>query len=153
MAVIEFILITKKEGGGTAMDQDRKEKVRERLGKIAEYSIGLTLLSKGWEEAEHLDRFPVRVVFIFLAAVFVIVGTTFHHLLENKVKNSAGLFHILEGVVEIMCASILLEKGKHWIPAFLAFIGLYYLSQGLVQFLTNDDNRASSHPLPGDRGR
>jgi hypothetical protein len=123
-----------------AMDQSPKEKMSARLEKIPEYSIGLILLSKGWDEVEHFSRFPVWVAFIFLAAVFVIVGTMFHDRLERKVKNSAGLFHILEGVVEIICATVLLEKGKHWLPIFLVFLGLCYLSGGLVQFLTGAEN-------------
>jgi hypothetical protein len=122
------------------IDQSLKEKMRAKLEKIPEYGIGLTLLSKGWDEVEHFHRFPVWVAFIFLAAVFVIVGATFHDRLESKVKNSAGLFHILEGVVEIICATVLLEEGKHWLPIFLAFLGFCYLSGGLVRFLTGAEN-------------
>ena len=123
------------------MEQNQRARLREKLVRIPEYGIGLILLSKGWEEAEHLEQFPVRVVVIFLAAVFVIAGATFHRQLERRIKNSTGLFHILEGVVEIICATILLEKGKHWLPIFLAFLGLFYLSGGLVQLLTGAENR------------
>ncbi len=140
MPVIESTSFQEKDQRVIPADQDRNEKVRERFAKIAEYGIGLTLLSTGWEEAEHLDRFPVRVVFILLAAAFVITGTAFHDRLEKRIRNSSGLFHILEGVVEIICASILLEKRKHWIPIFLAFVGLIYLSNGLVQLLTRAES-------------
>jgi hypothetical protein len=116
----------------------QKEKVLERVG---EYAIGFGLLAKGWDEAESLGHFPFRVAFIFLAGLFVIVAATIHPLLERRIKNVGGLFHALEGLVEIVGATILLEKGKHWIPVFLAFIGLIYLSLGLVQLLTEPDRR------------
>lgn len=122
------------------MDQNRKEALRARLEKIPEYSIGLILFFKGWDEAEQFGRFPVRVVVIFLAAAFVITGAAFQQRLERRIRNSTGLFHMLEGVVEIICASILLEKGKHWLPIFLAFLGLFYFSGGLVQLLTAAEN-------------
>lgn len=76
-----------------------------------------------------------------MAGLFVILGAALHRRIAKKIRNFAELFHVLEGLVEIVCASILLEKGKHWIPVFLAFIGLFYLSQGLTQFLTKEKNR------------
>lgn len=109
--------------------------------KITELGIGLTLLSKGWEHVEEFERFPLWVAFIFAAGLFVIAGAVFHERLERRIKNSSGLFHLLEGVVEISCGAILFGKGKHWIPIFLIFLGLVYLSVGLVHLLNKPENR------------
>jgi len=125
----------------TVTDQSHNERRKAILEKIAEFGIGLTLLSKGWEYVEEFERFPLWVAFIFAAAVLVIAGALFHERLERKIKNSTGLFHILEGVVEIVCGAILLDKGKRWLPMFLALIGFVYLSVGLVRFLTKAENR------------
>ncbi len=120
-------------------NQNRKELIKAKLEKISEYAAGLTLLSKGWDEAERFKEFPAWVIFIFAAGIFVIVGTTFLEKLERKIKSAGGLFHVLEGVVEIVGAAILINKGKHWIPVFLGFVGLIYLSRGLVELLTRPE--------------
>ncbi len=122
-------------------DKDRNGKIKAKLEKISEYAAGLTLLSKGWEEAEQFTEFPAWVIFIFAAGIFVILGTTFEEKLEHKIKSAGGLFHVLEGVVEIIGAAILLNRGKHWIPLFLGFIGLIYLSGGLVELLTRPERK------------
>jgi Ca2+/H+ antiporter len=116
----------------------QKAKILERIG---EYAIGVGLLAKGWAEAERLGRFPFRVAFIVLAGVFVVAAATIHPRLEKRTRNVGGLVLALEGLVEIVSATILLEEGKHWIPVFLAFIGLVYLSLGLVRFLAGPARR------------
>jgi ABC-type multidrug transport system fused ATPase/permease subunit len=123
------------------MEPDSDKERKEAREAFAEYAIGISLLAKGWDEAAHFSDFPFRVIFIFLAGIFIIVGTKLRRRIEKKIRNFSGFFHVLEGLVEIACGSIMLEKGKHFIPAFLAFIGLIYLSRGLTQLLTNDDNR------------
>jgi uncharacterized membrane protein HdeD (DUF308 family) len=125
----------------TDLEQSRKELIKARVEKISEYAAGLTLLSKGWEEAERFKEFPAWVIFIFAAGAFVIVGTIVQEKLEHKLRSARGLFHALEGVVEIIGAAILLDKGKHWIPLFLGFVGLLYLSGGLVELLTRPEKR------------
>jgi hypothetical protein len=121
-----------------AMEKAKQDAKQEFIAKIADYAIGVTLLTKGWEEAEHIRHFPLRVAFIFLAGAFIIAGTSFSHFLEKRIRNFSGLFHLLEGIVEILVATILLQRGRHWIPVFLAFVGLMYVSIGLVQLLAGE---------------
>ncbi|MCX6557719.1 MAG: hypothetical protein NTW95_09875 [Candidatus Aminicenantes bacterium] len=120
------------------MEKEKQDAKNAFIAKFADYVIGFTLLSKGWEEAEHIHHFPLRVVFIFLAGAFIILGASFSHFFEKRIRNFSGLFHLLEGIVEILVATILLQRGRHWIPVFLAFIGLVYFSMGLAQLLAGE---------------
>lgn len=120
------------------MEKVKQDAKNAFIAKLADYIIGVTLLIKGWEEAEHIRHFPFRVVLIFLAGAFIILGASFSHFFEKRIRNFSGLFHLLEGIVEILIATILLQRGRHWIPIFLAFIGLVYFSMGLAQLLAGE---------------
>lgn len=111
------------------------------MESFGEYGIGLSLLAKGWDEAAHFAEFPFRVIFIFCAGVFILAGTKLRHRIEKKVPNFHGVFEILEGLVEIAVGTILLEEGKQFIPVFLAFVGLIYLSRGVTYLATKPENR------------
>jgi len=122
----------------TGMEKEKQDAKNAFIAKVADYAIGVWVLTKGWEEAEHFGHFPFRVVFIFLAGAFIILGASFSRFFEKRIRNFPGLFHLLEGIVEILVATILLQRGRHWIPVFLAFIGLVYFSMGLAQLLAGE---------------
>jgi len=109
--------------------------------RFSEYAIGIMLLLKGWEDVPHFRHFPYRVIFIFLAGLFIIAGTKFQNQLAERAKSLPGIFHLLEGLVEIIVASMLLEEGKHWRPLFLALAGLYFCGLGLVHLLAKEGKR------------
>jgi peptidoglycan/LPS O-acetylase OafA/YrhL len=109
--------------------------------RFSEYAIGITLLLKSWEDAPHFHHFPLRVIFIFLAGLFIIIGTKFHNQLAEKAKSLPGVFHLLEGLAEIIAASIFFEEGKRWSPPFFALIGFYFCSLGLVVLLAKEGKR------------
>lgn len=119
------------------MEKEKQDAKSAFIARIADYAIGFTVLAKGLEEAEHIRHFPFRVVFVFLAGAFIIVGASFSHFFEKRIRNFSGFFHLLEGIVEMIVATILLQRGRHWIPVFLAFIGLVYFTIGVVQLLAD----------------
>ena len=123
------------------MEEKKQYAKSEFIAKFADYAIGFTVLVKGWAEAEHIRHFPFRVVFILLAGAFIILGASFSHFFEKRIRNFSGLFHLLEGIVEIIVATILLQRGSYWIPIFLAFIGLVYFSMGLAQLLAEEGEK------------
>lgn len=117
------------------MSADRKKIVAE---KIAGAMIAFTILTKGWAEAAHFAHHPLRVGFIFAAGLFVLASSLLYERIERRIHHFAALFHVLEGLVEILCATLLLANGGHWIPYFLYFIGVFYVVMGTVQFLTRN---------------
>lgn len=106
------------------MNQETKPKGKFNP-QMAEYFIGLSLLIKGYEELPHFSHYPFSIGFIFFAGVFIILGTRFHHHLEKRIRHSGGLFHVLEGLVEIITAIILFQGLKKMIPFFSLLLGWF----------------------------
>lgn len=113
----------------------------KKASSIYEILIGFTIITKGFEELPHFHNHPFSVGFIFFAGVFIILATAFHHQFEKRVRHSGGIFHILEGLVEIITAIILFQGIKRMIPMILFFIGLVYLSLGIIEHFQTPQNR------------
>jgi hypothetical protein len=108
--------------------------------EFAGLCIGIQILLKWWSKLPHLSERPLHVGFIFLAGLFVTLGSVFHHRLEKRVRNVHALFHTIEGLVLATCAVLLFEEGKFRIPAFIFFIGCLYVVVGLVGYRINEGN-------------
>jgi hypothetical protein len=113
------------------MNTDRKALVVE---KITGACIAFTILSKGFEESAHFEHYPLRVGFIFFAGLFVLAGALLYGRIEQRIHHFAAIFHVLEGLVEILCATLFLVRGSRWLPVFLFFIGAMYVFIGAIQF-------------------
>lgn len=133
-----------QEGAQEEKWPDNNPERRLAAERFSEYAIGIILLLKGWEEAPHFHDFPCRVIFIFLAGIFIIAGTKFHSQLARSAKSLPGIFHLLEGLVEIIVACTFLEEGMHWLPPFVALIGLHFCSLGLVHLLASEEKRENA---------
>ncbi len=118
----------------------------EMFGKISHVLVGLTLVFKGIDKAEHFHEYPLTVVFLFIAGAFIILGGAFHHHFEIKISNFTALFHIAEGIALILVGFALLKKSSR-LPYFLFFIGVVYLGLGAFEFFTNADEKKKLRPL------
>lgn len=123
------------------MGNPAHDRASRPLQKVVDYLIGLGIVIKGWEKAEHFGDYPLLVIFLFLAGLLIILGASFHDRIEKKVPNFSAIFHVLEGSALIASAIILLEKGRSRIPYFLFFIGAVYLILGIVRFFTPEKKR------------
>lgn len=121
--------------------EDKFKLKAQKFLKIYEYIIGVTIILKGTEELPHFHHHPLSVGFIFFAGVFIILATTFHHQFEKRVKHGQGVFHILEGMVEMITAFILFQGTKKMIPFFLFFIGVVYFIMGIVEHYQTPENK------------
>ncbi len=108
--------------------------------EFAGLAIGLQILVKAWDKLPYFSHYPLHVGFLIFAGLFVTFGSIFHHLLEKRIKHVHALFHLIEGVVFIIIALILIEKGKFRMPAFLIFIGCLYVVLGAVNYKMNEEN-------------
>ena len=114
--------------------------------QISHALVGLTLVLKGVDKAEHFSRHPFTVVFLFAAGAFIILGTAFHHPLQKKIPNFTALFRFAEGMALILIGVIFLEKSSR-LPYFFFFAGACYLGLGLFEFFTDADEKKRLRPL------
>jgi FtsH-binding integral membrane protein len=117
-----------------------KKKLQQRLPDIAAIFIGLQILAKAIDKAPYFFKHPFHVGFLFTAALFIIVGSIFHHHLEKRIKHVHAAFHFTEGLVLIIYALLLLEKGKFRLPAIIIFCGFLYMIMGLLGYILNQEN-------------
>ena len=113
--------------------------------KIAHCGVGLTLILKGIDKAEHFSHNPFTAVFLFAAGAFIILGAFFHHKIDKKMPNFTALFHVAEGISLILIGSLLLEKSSR-LPYFLFFIGSVYLGLGAFNLFTDDEQKKRFAP-------
>ncbi|MBN2398746.1 MAG: hypothetical protein JXI33_00215 [Candidatus Aminicenantes bacterium] len=116
------------------------------LEKISHALVGLTLVLKGIDKAEHFNDHSLTVVFLFVAGAFIILGGAFHHHLEKKIPNFTALFHVAEGIALILIGFALLKKSSR-MPYFLFFIGVVYLGLGAFGFFIDADKKKKLRPL------
>jgi len=105
--------------------------------KIAHYCVGLPLILKGIDKAEHFNEHPWLVIFLFVAGAFIILGAAFEHRIERWIPNFSKLFHVAEGLALVAIGVALLEKSSR-IPYFFMFAGVAYLAIGIFEFVTKD---------------
>jgi uncharacterized membrane protein len=117
-----------------------------RLEKLSHFLIGIPLIMKGIDKAEHFDSHPFTVLFLFAAGAFILLGAAFHHRLEKKIPNFIALFHVAEGLALIVSGIALLEKSSR-LPYFLFFLGFVYLGLGAFNFFTDASEKKRLLPL------
>ncbi len=103
--------------------------------------LGFQILLEGWGRMPDFNRFPLQVIFLFLAGLFVVFGTLLRHHLEKRMKKIDALFHFAQGAVLIVSGLILKEQGKIRIPMIILFTGFIYLILGLLTYHMNETNR------------
>lgn len=113
--------------------------------KIAHYCVGLPLILKGIDKAEHFREHPSLVIFLFAAGAFIILGAAFEHKIERRIPNFPKLFHVAEGLALLAIGIALLEKSSR-LPYFFMFAGLAYLAVGIFEFATKDEAKARLAP-------
>jgi hypothetical protein len=106
------------------------------LETVSHVLVGLVLVMKGIDKAEHFGRHPKTVIFLFCAGAFIILGAVFLHRIEKKVANFAALFHVAEGLSLVLVGLVLLEKSAR-MPYFLLFAGAVYVGLGIYEFFTD----------------
>lgn len=118
----------------------------EAFQRLSHYLVGLTLVMKGIDKAEHFSEHPATVVYLFAAGAFIILGTVFHHALEKRIRNFTALFHAAEGSSLILVGLVLLERSAR-LPYFLFFIGAVYLALSAFEFFTDAESRKRLRPV------
>ena len=99
------------------------------LESLAHYLVGLTLVLKGIDLAEHFSRHAFTVIFLFCAGAFIILSAVFHHRIEKNELHFTALFHVAEGVFLIIIGLVLLGKDSRQ-PYFFIPAGAAYLVLG-----------------------
>jgi uncharacterized membrane protein len=104
----------------------------ELLESLAHYLVGLTLVVKGIDLAEHFNWHPFTVIFLFCAGSFIIISAIFHHKIEKRGPHFNALFHVAEGLFLLFIGFVLLENDSRQ-PYFFFFIGAIYLGLGAFE--------------------
>jgi len=128
------------------LQTDAADKRKAMLEKISHALVGLVLILKGVDKAEHFNSHPFTVVFLFAAGTFIILGAAFHHRIERKVPNFTALFHVVEGMALISVGFALLEKSSR-LPYYFIFVGVACLGIGAFEFFTDADEKKRLRPL------
>jgi hypothetical protein len=102
------------------------------LESLAHYLVGMTLVMKGVDLAEKIDRQAVTVVFLFCAGAFIILNALFHHKIEKNEPHFTAPFHIAEGAFLILIGLVLLEKDSRQ-PYLFFFAGAAYAGLGTIE--------------------
>ena len=102
------------------------------MESLAHYLVGLTLVLKGIDLAEHFNRHPFTVLFLFCAGAFIILNAVFHHRIEKHEPGFNALFHIAEGIFLIFIGLVLLEQDSRQ-PYFFFAVGAAYLALGYFE--------------------
>jgi len=102
------------------------------LESLAHYLVGLILVLKGIELAEHFSRHPLTVLFVFCAGAFIILNAVFHHAIEKHEPHFNALFHVAEGTFLIFIGLVLLGKDSRQ-PYFFFFVGAAYMALGVLE--------------------
>lgn len=114
--------------------------LKQWSAEIAGLVIGIQILVKAWEKIPYFSHNPLHVGFLFLAGLFVLVGSLLHHRLEKRIRNVHALFHLIEGCVFAVTALLFFEKGKFRMPVFLIFIGCLYVVLGVIELKMKDES-------------
>jgi len=102
------------------------------LESLAHYLVGLTLVLKGSDLAEHFGRHPFTVIFLLGAGAFIILNAVFHRRIEKNKPHFNALFHVAEGVFLVFIGFVLLERDSRQ-PYFFFFVGVAYLVLGVCE--------------------
>lgn len=121
------------------------EKKSVILETISDMMVGLVLVMKGVDKAEHFGRHPRTVLFLFAAGAFIILGAAFRHRIEKRIANFAALFHVAEGLSLVLVGVMLLEKSAR-MPYFLFFAGAVYFGLGAYEFFVSAAARERQRP-------
>lgn len=121
-------------------EQEKKNFLQKLATEFAGFLIGVQILLKALDKMKYFSEYPVHVCFLFAAALFVMAGSIYNGLKRKESAHSHALFHLIEGVVLVICAIILFEEGKFRLPAFIAFIGCLYVLMGIIGYKLNKDN-------------
>lgn len=105
------------------------------------YLIGFVILAKGYAKLEHHHGRFGEIILIFLAGIFIILGTALHHRLEKWIRNFTATFHVAEGLALIFIGVIFLREGGSQLQYFYFFLGVVYLVIGLLFFFVKDENK------------
>jgi len=124
----------------------RSEKRSAFMEMISHMLVGLVLVIKGIDKAEHYRQHPLTVVFLFVAGAFIILGALFHHPIEKKVRNFSALFRVAEGLALIVVGVVLLEKSAR-MPYFLFFAGALNIGLGVFEFFTSAEDKKRLRPV------
>lgn len=108
--------------------------------EFAGLCIGFQILVKAFDKLPYFRHYPLSISFLIFAGLFVTIGSLLHHRLEKHIKHTHALFHCIEGVVMIISALLLFDKGKFRMPAFILFIGCLYIVLGILGYTLNKDN-------------
>ena len=108
---------------------------------LSHYLIGFSILAKGFAKLENHHDQIAKIIFIFIAGLFIITGTFFHKKIEKTIKNFSALFYIAEGIALVIIGLIFFEEGHSRISYFYFFIGVVFSIIGFFFLFTKDENK------------
>jgi peptidoglycan/LPS O-acetylase OafA/YrhL len=116
----------------------RRRNFRE---SFSHFLVGFAILAKGWAKLEEHPGLSAEIILIFLAGIFIILGTVFLRRLEEKIRNFTATFHVAEGLALLFVGSIFLREAGSRLQYFYFFIGAAFLAVGLVFFFCPAEKR------------
>ena len=108
---------------------------------IGGFCLGAQILTKAIDKLPHFSEHPFRIGFLLAAGAFVTAGSLAYHRLERRMPHLHGLFHLIEGCVLAVSASLLFEKGKIRMPLVILFLGILYVVLGATSYWITPRNQ------------
>ncbi len=115
------------------MHIDKRAKRLVFLENLTHYLTALVILLKGMDKMEAPGKTGYAVFFI-LIAVFIVLGTFFHHRLQHTVKHFKAYVFSLEAVVMSIVGYLYLKEGKQTIQYVCFAAALMFVVAVIVYF-------------------
>jgi hypothetical protein len=120
-----------------------KAKRIELLEKATHYLTALVILLKGLDKLETPGKLWFGIIFL-LIALFITVGTFFHHRMEKWLRHFKAWVYTLEAVVMGIVGYLYMKEGKHMIQ-YVCFAAAVMF---LVALVVNIRRSAKLNKIP-----
>jgi predicted membrane channel-forming protein YqfA (hemolysin III family) len=94
---------------------------------LAHYLVGLIIVLKGIEKADHFSEHPLICMTLFFIGGFILFANFRHHLFEKHFKEFNVVLFLCEGVVLVIISIYYFSEGKKAIPYLYLLAAIVYL--------------------------
>jgi hypothetical protein len=111
----------------------------ERLESIAHYMTAFVILMKGLDKLGQPGKLWVGIIFLAIA-VFIVLGSIFHHKAETMLKHFKAYVFVLEAIVMSIVGYLYMKEGKQMIQ-YVCFASSLIFIIATIIYITKVKNK------------
>lgn len=105
------------------------KKRNPRIQRLAHYLVGLIVIVKGIEKAEHFSEHPIICISLLLIGGFILYANFRHHFFEKHFKEFNVVLFLCESIVLVIVSIYYFSEGKKGLPyAYLVGAIVYFVA-------------------------